>query len=84
MSLFNTLSSALTFSKLAIHTGTLSALREEACSVQLLPKSFVMDTARLPPLLSRIFNIKTPGSISTTWASVVLVRAMLCIFHVLP
>ena len=43
-----------------------------------------MDTARLPPLLSRIFNIKTPGSISTTWASVVLVRAMLCIFHVLP
>ena len=58
------LSLAFTLIKLAIQTGSCKALRLEGCSVHVLPKSFVVATARLPPRLSRIFSINTPGS---TW-----------------
>ena len=78
------LSLAFTLIKLAIQTGSCKALRLEGCSVHVLPKSFVVATARLPPRLSRIFSINTPGSTSATCASVVFVRAKLCRCHVFP
>ena len=71
----NVFSQYILFLRLAMQTGSRKALREETCSVHVFPKSFVIATARLPPRLSRIFNISTPGSTSATCASVVFIRA---------
>ena len=78
------LSLASTWMRLAIQTGSCRALRLDGCSYQVLPKSRVVATARLPPRLSRMFSIRTPGSISATCASVVFVRARLCRCQVVP
>ena len=78
------LSFASTLMRLAIHTGSCKALRLDGCSVQVLPRSLVTATARLPPRLSRMLSMSTPGSTSATCASVVLVRARLCRCQVLP
>ena len=43
------LSLAFTLIKLAIQTGSCKALRLEGCSVHVLPKSFVVATARYRP-----------------------------------
>lgn len=83
-SLPNTLSFAFTLIRLAIHTGSIKAVRDDSCSFQVLPKSLVVYTARLPPRLSLMFSIKVPGSTSATCASVVFVRAWWCMVHVSP
>ena len=57
---------------------------ERGCSVQVFPPSRVRATARPVPRLSRIESISTPGSISATCDSVVLLRAGVPISQVSP
>ena len=78
------LSEASTWMRLAIQTGSCNAFLEEGCSIHVLPISVVVETALLPPRLSRILSIRTPGLVSTTCASVVLVRANVLISHFFP
>src|SRR5690554_4373592 len=75
ISLPSTLLLAFTAIRLAMQTGSCKTLLDDGCSVHVLPKSLVTDTALLPLLLSRMFSISTPGSTSATCASVVLDRA---------
>ena len=75
---------------LPIQVGSINAFREVGCSVQVFPKSEVMQTRRpfsslFPRLrLSRIFSMMFPSDSCTAIHSVTFVKAGLLALQVLP